>query len=338
MLKEIKTTDLKIFYERNARQFMRIKNLYDFCTLLRIDYYKANCVLNDPVYINFQILKKRSGVRHIQAPDENLKTIQKRLNYYLQAVYLTIKPTCVHGFVIKQGAGGLTYNITSNAQVHVKNKYLLNLDIKDFFPSIHAHRIKQTLMKEPFQFNDEISTIIALLGSYKKRLPTGAPSSPVLANMICYEMDLELEKFCASRSINYTRYADDLSFSGNGFFTNELIDEIKQMISKHQFLLNEKKVRLQSSKSRQTVTGIVVNQKTNVNRTYVLKLRAILHHWKIAGLDQAAAKHYGLTKADEIVQGSFIHKIKGQINFVGQVRGSNDLLFKRMMEKFNAVV
>lgn len=324
----------KRFYEKNAGRFMRLKNTYEFYSLLMIDPFLLIHALNEPEYIDFQISKKSGGVRHIQAPEKRLKSIQRSLNYYLQAVYLRIKPTCVHGFVMKQGIGGLTFNITSNAQVHVKSKYLLNLDIKDFFPSISAHRIKQTLTNKPFVFNDEISTLIALLGSYNKKLPTGSPCSPVLANMACYEMDQSLQQFCDANQINYSRYADDLSFSGSRYFTNELIDQIRKIIIKHQFILNQKKIRLQSSKSRQTVTGIVVNQKVNVNRKYILELRAILYHWKTEGLRKAAAKHYKLTDADEIAQATFIQKIKGQIGFVGQVRGTNDLLYKRMMEKY----
>ncbi len=103
--------------------------------------------------------------------------------------------------------------------------------------------------------------MIALLGTYEKKLPTGSPCSPVLANMVCYEMDKELEMFCLNNSIRYTRYADDLSFSSETFIQKEFIGSLKHIIGKYGFELNESKIRLQSSKSKQTVTYIVVNKK-----------------------------------------------------------------------------
>jgi RNA-directed DNA polymerase len=248
----------------------------------------------------------------------------------LQLVYLSVKPNSVHGFVRKPGTEDAVFNIISNAAVHVNSKYVLNMDLQDFFPSISAKQVRDVLLAEPFNFHSEIATLVALLGSYEKRLPTGSPCSPVLANMVCYEMDKELELYCLANSINYTRYADDLSFSGNNYFEQNTIDQIKTIINKNQFTVNTKKTRVHSSCSQQTVTGLVVNQKVNVDRKYIRNLRAILHHWKLNGVEKATLKHFnGLYDSLK-----FINKIKGKIEFVGQVRGKEDGIYIKLKQKF----
>lgn len=317
-------------FELSANKFMRVNSAYAFQHLLGVNPLRFNYHINKPIYFKFTIPKKKNGVRVIQAPNEELKQIQKSLNYYLQALYYRVKPDCVHGFIKMPQAETVKRTIVSNGRVHAGSKFLLNLDIKDFFPSITAKQVKTALMQKPFNLNDEVSTLIALLGTYEKVLPTGSPSSPVLANMVCYEMDIEFENLCQKYNIRYTRYADDLSFSSETFIQKEVIGSLNHIIGKYGFELNESKIRLQSSKSKQTVTGIVVNQKVNVDRKYIRNLRAILHHWELNGLGKAAAKHFGSAKLNSI---SFIRKLKGQIEFVGQVRGKDDLIYQKLKIK-----
>lgn len=325
-----KIIDKTIVYELLANKFLSLKHTFEFAYLLMVDPVKLNYHINKPLYYSFQVPKKSGGIRKIQSPNEDLKRIQKSLNYFLQLVYLSVKPNSVHGFVRKPGTKDVVFNIISNAAVHVNSKYVLNMDLQDFFPSISAKQVRDVLLAEPFNFCPEIATLVALLGSYEKRLPTGSPCSPVLANMVCYEMDKELELYCLVNSINYTRYADDLSFSGNNYFEQNTIDQIKTIINKNQFTVNTKKTRVHSSCSQQTVTGLVVNQKVNVDRKYIRNLRAILHHWKLNGLEKATIKHFNGVY-DSL---KFINKIKGKIEFVGQVRGKEDGIYLKLKEKF----
>ncbi len=325
-----KVNDKPIVYELLANKFLSLRHTYEFANLLKVDHDKLNYHLNKPLYYSFQVPKKNGSTRKIQSPNDDLKSIQKSLNYFLQLVYLTVKPKSVHGFVRKPGVDDLAFNIISNAAVHVNSKYVLNMDLQDFFPSISAKQIRDVLLIEPFNFHSEIATLVALIGSYEKKLPTGAPCSPVLANMVCYEMDKELESYCRTNAINYTRYADDLSFSGNKYFEQSTIDQIKTILNKYQFMVNTKKTRVHSSNSQQTVTGLVVNKKVNVDRKYIRNLRAIMHHWKLNGLETATLKHFNGIH-DSV---KFINKIKGQVEFVGQVRGKGDGLYLKLKEKF----
>jgi RNA-directed DNA polymerase len=110
---------------------------------------------------------------------------------------------------------------------------------------------------------------------------------------------------------------------------------MRTIINKHDFTINEKKFRLLSSKSKQTVTGIIVNKKVNVDRTYIRNIRATLHHIKTEGIEEAAKKHYKVVIADQFLQQKLLFKVKGQIDFVGQVRGREDGIYLKMILMMN---
>lgn len=312
----------------------RLKRIDQLGSLLRLDPFRLNYHLNKPIYFVFQIPKKKGGLRKIQSPNEELKMMQQKLNRFLQAMYFEIKPSSVHGFVINPLDIESAYGIHSNAKAHVGKKHILNLDIQNFFSSISAKQVKTALMKAPFNFCEESANLITLLGSYEKKLPTGAPTSPVLSNIACYNFDKELETFAIGHNLTYTRYVDDLTFSSDTRIPDESLTKLRELISRHGFALNEKKFRLQSNKSKQTVTGLVVNQKVNVDRRYIRRLRAMLHSWEKLGVEIAAAKHFNATKLSiEYVQ-KFVRKLAGQIQFVGQIRGIEDEIYRKFVLAF----
>jgi RNA-directed DNA polymerase len=194
--------------------------------------------------------------------------------------------------------------------------------------------VRQILVKNIGITDSQIADVLALLCTYQKSLPIGAPTSPVLSNFACLEMDKELADYCMTHTIDFTRYADDLTFSCNDYLMETVIQDLRLIIGKHDFTINEKKFRLLSAKSKQTVTGIIVNKKVNVDRTYIRNIRALLHHIKTEGLEEATKKHYKVEIADQFLQQKLLFKIKGQIDFVGQVRGKEDgiyLRFKRIL-------
>lgn len=326
----------KYNYPEKAEKFLKIRNLYQFQSLLKVDPFRLNYHLNKPIYFSFQIPKKKGGKRIIQSPNEELKQIQQKLNYYLQAVYYGVKPKSVHGFVFNPNGIEAAFNIVSNASHHCNRKIVLNMDLKDFFSSITAKQIKQVLMSSPFDLRDEVATVVALLSTFEKKLPTGAPTSPVLSNMVCYKMDKQLDEYCSTCELIYTRYADDLTFSSNSKIPELIIEELKCIIQHFGFQLNEKKLRIQSSASKQTVTGLVVNKRVNVDRKYIRNLRAILFSWEKMGVELAAAKHYQLKDLAVVDVPKFVRKIAGQIEFVGQVRGVNDSIYKKLGDQFKS--
>jgi len=321
-------------HEQNAIMFLSIDKPGDLSRFLRVPFLQLERIINNPVYTEYSIKKKRGGQREICAPDRTLKFIQKKLNYFLQAYYLIIKPEEVHGFVINPHYLGSHCNIVANASTHVGKKHVLNIDLKDFFPGITARKVKQLFSSDFFIFNEQISTALTLLTTYKGKLPIGAPSSPVIANFICYELDRSLREFSETNNLRYSRYADDLTFSANDSISSDCLLDIVSIINENGFSINEKKLRLKTSYRKQTVTGLTVNEKVNVDRKLLKKIRAMIHDLSQNGLNAATKKHFKCVKeAPSQLKDAFINKLNGYINFVGQVRGKNDALYLRFKQE-----
>lgn len=324
-------------YSLNSKtvHFHCLKSSIDLAHLLQIEFTSFKSVIENASYREFSIPKTKGGERIIEAPNENLNRLQKELSEYLQAVYYRVKPNNVYGFIQGLREEPSPRTIISNAQNHVGKNYVLNIDLKDFFHSITATQVRDFFQFVGFNFSEDLATCIALICCWKGRLPMGAPTSPVVSNLLCFEMDAKLIDIANSFGLTYTRYADDLTFSSDKTFSEEVIVEIKKVISDSGFAINKKKFRLQSKFGQQTVTGIKVNQKTNVDRRYIRNIRAILNDLKWNGLEKAALKHYGVLEVDKKIVNRFILSISGKINFIGQVRGKSDLVYNKLRQTFN---
>lgn len=339
-LRKIKRKSLAHFkkHELNALVLLCIERPAQLSAFSNVSFFGLEESMNHPVYTHYIISKKKGGKREIYAPDKDLKKIQKQLNYFLQAYYLCIKPKEVHGFVIHPHYLGIHCNIVANANEHVGKKFVLNIDLKDFFPSISAKQVKEIFSSRFFNFNDQIATALTLLTTYEGKLPVGAPTSPVLSNFVCHQLDSDLINFSSNHSLSFTRYADDLTFSSNNFISNDNILDIINLIEKNNFRINEKKLRLQTSNRKQTVTGITVNEKINVDRKLLKKIRAMLHDLIANGIESATRKHFNIKgEVASKLKSTFINRLNGYINFVGQVRGKEDEIYKRMKEQLKAV-
>jgi len=331
------STYLQLFqkHQLNGMALLSLESPKELCHFLHMSWIQLEEVINAPKYKHFTIKKKRGGKRPVTAPDSQLKTIQKRLNYFLQAWYLWIKPDEVNGFVINPHYLGAHCNIVANAEVHTGKKHILTIDLKDFFSSIAAKRIKDLFISPYFNFNEQIAIALTLLTTYESKLPTGAPTSPVLSNFVCLKLDIALRLFCRENELQYTRYADDLTFSSDSIIPHDTMLDIILLIKENGFSINRKKLRIQSSCRRQTVTGLTVNEKVNVDRRLLKKLRAMLHDLKFNGLEAATKHHFKLKGAvDEEQQALFISRLEGYLNFVEQVRGGDDIVCWKMRLQF----
>ncbi len=245
-------------------------------------------------YIRFQIPKKSGGTRELATPHRDLARCQEwiRLNI-LDRIPLH---DAAHGFV--RGRSTM-----SNAVPHVRRAMVVNADLKDFFPSITFPRVKGIFQE--LGYSPAAATILALLCTESPRqrvnyggrelfvaigpraLPQGACTSPALSNLAARGLDSRLAGLARKLGWDYTRYADDLTFSANGEPTEKigwLLARVRHIVSEESFTVNEKKTRVQRPNSQQTVTGIVVNHRPNIPRETVRRLRAILHKAKTEGL------------------------------------------------------
>lgn len=312
-----------LLYEVNALHFLSIENAMELCRFLGVAIHKLEAIMNYPEYKYAIIKKKRGGYREIFAPERELKKIQKRLNYYLQAYYLWIKPEEVHGFVINPRLSNREKShIISNAQAHIKKRHILNMDLKDFFPSISAKKTNELFLSPTFNFSEQIAIALTLLTTYEGKLPIGAPTSPVLSNFVCVNLDADLLDFCRMNDLQYTRYADDLTFSSDEFISDNTIMELKSLIHRNGFEINNKKLHLSASHQKQRVTGLIVNQKVNVDRKTQKKVRAMLYDLKKNGVEIATQRHFKLKNPpDEKTQDRFLCRLDGYITFIRYVKG-----------------
>jgi RNA-directed DNA polymerase len=327
-------------HEINALFLLSLESPTELCRFLKTSFLKLEVIINHPSYSNHSIRKKKGGQRQIYVPDNNLKIIQKRLNYFLQAYYLLIKPNEVNGFVVNPSYLGKGCNIVENAKIHCKRKQVLNIDLKDFFPSISANQVKEVFTSDYFKFNESIAIALTFLTTYQGRLPTGAPTSPVISNFICLKLDVDLKDFCSKNGLYYSRYADDLTFSSDSFIPMNTVLDLINVIKQNNFQINEKKLRMKSSNRKQIVTGLTVNEKVNIDRKLLKKIRAMLHDLTVNGIENAAQKHFKMNgEFDSKFQEKFIQRLEGYINFVGQIRGKNDSLYLRfnsLYQTFNS--
>ena len=322
----------------------------DVASLLEVDYarliyhvYKAPA---EKKYRTFAIPKKSGALRTIMAPISPLKLIQRKLGQALQAVY---QPgDSAHGFVIGR-------SILTNARVHAAARtcYVLNIDLADFFPSIHFGRVRGLFMAHPFALNAAVATLLAQICCHENQLPQGAPTSPVISNLICWGMDRRLAELAGQCECRYTRYADDLTFStARPDFPCELaaLDEngvalpgeaLRQAITESGFAIQAKKVTLRDRRQRMQVTGLTINVRPNVRRSMLSQVRAMLHAWDAYGLAAAEAAYWERYARKPRRPGgrlpAFRNVVRGKIAYVGMVRGKTDALYLRLKGQFDAL-
>ena len=266
------------------------------------------------MYKEFDIPKRTGGTRRITAPTGKLKDVQKCISVLVAPYYQV--PNCVHGFA--EGK-----SVASNASMHTAKNYVLNIDLKDFFPTITYTRVVKSLKE--LGFNDEVSDIIARLCTIpmwdeqiqmlRNSLPQGSPASPLLSNIVCSTLDQRLSVLAKRYGLTYSRYADDITFSSNHSVyakDGEFFKEFEDIVRSSGFKINEKKTRLQKRGSRQEVTGIIVGEKINTYRQFTKNLRAAVFH----------AETNGCTPRE-------FNNIMGRVSYMAMVKGHDAPIVKR---------
>ncbi len=329
--------------------FLKLKEHNDLASFFGLTYsmlvkiiYKTDSTYK---YHQFQILKKNGGYRQISSPSKKLKAIQTKLKDMLYEIYPT-KPAA-YGFAKKK-------SIVGNAERHLDKKIIFNIDLLDFFGSIHFGRIRNLFKATPFNFNNTISTILAQICCFENSLPQGAPTSPILSNMIAWKLDSQLQELAKATNSTYTRYADDISFSFTCnkhrlpkqivVFQEDIASPgytLTHIIEKNGFNINSEKIRLCSRSSRMEITGLTVNEFPNVRRRYVRQLSSMFHAWREYGYDEAEKEYndkYNRKHRASDKPKSYLHVIKGKLAFLLSVKTGRDNLYKKLATQFNDLV
>lgn len=248
-----------------------IQTLDDFSAITHISKYTIYQLsqLSNKYYKTYEIPKKSGGIRTICQPSRKLKGLQ---SWILVTILnkIQVSSPC-KGFRI--GSSTL-----ENATPHIGANTVLNLDLKDFFPTITDKQVFNIF--KTIGYNNLISTVFTNICTYEGRLPQGSPCSPYLANLSAWTLDLRIQGYVGKRGISYTRYADDLSFSGlNPSKIIKIIPMIKIIIDDENFIVNPKKTRIASSSRAKTVTGLLINEDSvGIGKHKYKDIRAKIHY------------------------------------------------------------
>lgn len=338
-------------------KFFQLKTREDVAELLGIKErslrYFLYKIRPEYLYHSFEIPKKDGTYRKISAPVNKWKQVQKKLALILSEVY---EPKiCAYGFIKEK-------NILGNASQHARRVMVFNIDLDNFFTQIHFGRVRGMLMKPPYSLGEEAATTIAQIACVKGVLPQGAPSSPIITNMICTPLDNALMKLAKKEGCVYTRYADDITFSTyKREFGSQIVyvdnqgihlgEELTSILRKNSFSVNLEKIILRSRSERQEVTGLTVNEFPNLRRNYIKQLRAILHSCEKYGVYNAAKVYVnkGYCKNDiiresinkpeseAIVVAWFKSVLTGKIYYIRQIKGSDSPTYLTFAKKLNEI-
>ncbi len=318
---------------------------HPFTMKLLLYYCNPNNVFHR--YTQFKIKKKSGGFRTISAPRNRSFVLMLR---YVNEIFKSVYTPSEYAMGFTEGR-----SVVDNASKHKGMNYVFNTDIKDFFPSIVQPRVWKRLQLKPINFPQPIANVLAGLcsmrgeklpdGKYNYILPQGAPTSPIITNMICDTLDRRLSRLAKHFGLNYTRYADDITFSSmhnvyqvNGKFRMEL----KRIIEEQGFTMNEAKTRLQKLGSRQEVTGIIVSKKLNVTQKYVRDIRNVLYIWSRYGYSVAFAKFFPKYRQDKghVKKGTpdMVNVLDGKLMYLKMVKGETDAVYLRLHNKFEKLV
>lgn len=266
---------------------------------IKPNYIMAACNKPEAFYRYFSIPKRNGGTREIAEPLPLLKEIQR---WILDSILVKVEISKFSkAFERKK-------SIKDNARLHRKRDVIVLVDVQDFFPSI-----KFTKVYNVFRFlgyNDYVSKCLANLCCLNSSLPQGAPTSPMLSNIVMRNFDNDLAEFCLKRELRYSRYADDVVVSGNNDFpVKEVIALVRDKLSSLGLSVNSNKTRVLHKGQRQLVTGLVVNQKMSVPKEYVRLIRQEIYYIRKHGIEDHIA-HAGITRKN------YIYHLIGKIAFV----------------------
>lgn len=253
-------------------------------------------------YRTFFITKRSGDLRTISAPRTFLKVAQ----WWILDTILNNKSDLPFVYGFTKGK-----SFIDNARQHHGAKHLLNVDIKDFFPSVTMLAVEGIF--RDFGYNSAVSSFLAEICTYEGALPQGAPSSPKLSNFALSSCDIKLQNLALETGTHYTRYADDLTFSSDAKIPAEMVDRIKDLLSAQSFFLNDKKTRFMGINRSKEVTGLTLGKDgVALSRKFINGTRGWFH-----SISTAPDHHQGQ-----------LNRVLGTLNLIEQVggRGSQQLL------------
>ena len=308
-------SQIRIWYDKINKS----DDLNDLVNKLNIDRNQLVLLSMSRSYHVFTIPKKDGSFRLIEDPQKNLKELQREFNKYLQAVYYLHQTEAAFGFIIHVKEGKYRKDILNNARRHLGHRYMLKIDLEDFFHQVGIKRVARILQSKPFIFRREPARTLARLFTYKQRLPMGAPTSPVLSNFATMGLDKALYLWAASQNITYTRYADDMTFSsGSTLLTDSHLRQITGICNNYRFELNKEKTVFYGPQDEKKVTGLILTPGgVDIEDGFYVELDEDLVRLK------HLVESMIITREDREnpILVKMKQEVKGKINFIGMIEG-----------------
>lgn len=300
-------------------------------------------------YSSFRIRKRRGGFREMEEPVVGLKQIQKALSKFLTELY---KPNrAAYGYVRGR-------NVKKAVQRHTSSHIFLVVDLEDFFPSITFPRVRG-VMERVYGFTPAIATVIARLACTRNdTLPQGAPTSPIISNMIASRLDQRILNLAAGKQIKYTRYSDDLVFSSvrdeipaefgrrprATHYTNAVVGApLREIIEDENFTINDRKTRIMLRDNHPRFLGVVVNPegKLKVPRSYFRKLRSLIYGTEKYGMKTMAdyyRDHHTVQKHRRSGQpADFEHMVGGMLMYLSYIEGQDTPKVQNLLTRWKVI-
>lgn len=281
-----------------------VRDLYQFSNNQGRHYYAVS------------IPKKNGGVRELNVP-----------SFYLKHIQRLILDKMLYGLPVSEYARAYIpeARLTDNALPHMGKEKILKLDIKSFFDNIDADMVCSVFSR--LGFESSATSLLANICILEGALPQGAPTSPCIANLVMTYFDDRVGNYCKDRNIAYTRYCDDMTFSGS-FDEKMLADYVERLLNKQGFELNLKKTTCVSKSQQQKVTGIVVNEKMQISSSERRKIRQEVYYLS-KNTVLSCMRRIGV----QTTQIQYLTSLQGRISFALQINPED----RKMQEYYDIV-
>ncbi len=316
---------------KNQIRFCDLNHPDELAILLRMEPLHLQMLSALPVYTEFAIPKRDGSKRYIEDPYPPLKKVQRILNLWLQSVYHVFRTEAAYGFLINAVDEPQPRTILTNAKQHIGKRFLLNVDLEDFFHHVSSEKIQTVFQHHPFDFDDDLTDLLVRLTTRHQRLPMGAPTSPILSNFAAIPLDYALlEHATTHMHARYTRYADDLVFSSNDEIDIDEVHRIWSIIAQCGFVINEDKVKYYREHEPREVTGLTVTDRVDLPANYLPGLRKEIE--KLRHILEANLQFHTLqsnVRLREIKQA-----VRGHIAFAQMVLGDESERIVKLLDSY----
>ena len=313
----------------------KVKTIADLALFLSVNVQNLQTLKPEEHYLTFQIPKPgKVEKRTIETPKDPLKPILSRISDSLQWLYSQNKTDAAYGFIRSGRNDADKRNIFTNAQRHLGKKYLLNIDLDNFFYQVDLVNVTNLFNNcRMFSFDPDTEKMVTKLVTFHDRLPMGSPTSPPLSNFATIDLDQDLLAWAHRSGFVYTRYVDDLSFSSNLAISETHFSQITEILHSHRFLADPGKIKWFGKNDTKEVTGLIIGKKITVPDDFIRDFDKDLDNYrKVFVYAHAYPDHHVLDWIEKLGQ-----VIRGRLSFLQMVYGREHPVYRKLKSAFEGI-